>query len=126
MVLLPDAAAAAAARAAEKTALVEALAGQGFQGSTPDPEAPLSETAAACVHGYVAASNAVLALVQADDLAMETVAVNLPGTDKERPNWRRKLRVAVQTLFALTPAQMILDEVRRKRQDSAWPGNAGS
>ena len=77
----------------------EAVAGQGFPGSMPDPEAPLSETAAASVHGYVAASNSALALVQVDDLAMETVAINLPGTDKERPNWRRKLRVPVQRLL---------------------------
>jgi len=33
----------------------------------------------------------LLALVQADDLAGETVAINLPGTDRERPNWRRRL-----------------------------------
>ncbi|MGB6326013.1 MAG: hypothetical protein WBG11_09630 [Methylocella sp.] len=36
----------------------------------------------------LASSNAVLALAQADDLAMETVAVNMPGTGKDRPNWR--------------------------------------
>jgi hypothetical protein len=48
----------------EKTVLMEAVAGQGFLGLKPDPEAPLSETAAASVHGYVAGSNAVLALVQ--------------------------------------------------------------
>ena len=114
--LLADAAPAAAARAAEKTALMEAVAGQGFPGSMPDPEAPLSETAAASVHGYVAASNSALALVQADDLAMETIAINLPGTDKERPNWRRKLRVPVQTLFSLPSAQGILDQVRRQRR----------
>ncbi|HUZ91604.1 MAG TPA: 4-alpha-glucanotransferase, partial [Methylocella sp.] len=113
--LLPEAAAAAAARADEKTALAEAVTSQGFPGSMPEPEAALSETATASVHGYVAASNSVLALVQADDLAMETVAVNLPGTDKERPNWRRKLRVPVQKLFALPSAQAILDEVRRER-----------
>jgi 4-alpha-glucanotransferase len=64
----------------------------------------------------VAGSNAELALVQADDLAIETLAVNLPGTDKERPNWRRKLRVPVQSLFALPSAKIILDEVRRQRQ----------
>jgi hypothetical protein len=34
----------------------------------------------------------------------------MPGTDKEYPDWRRKLRV-VQTLFALGSAQ----EIRRKR-----------
>ena len=79
------------------------------------------------MHGYVAASNAVLALVQADDLAMETAAINLPGTDKERPNWRRKLRVPVQKLFTLSSAREILDAIRRQRRRSsrnhAKPGN---
>ena len=114
--LLPDTAAAAAARAAEKTALLEAVAGQDPPGPAQDADVPLSETAAAYVHGYVATSSSVLALIQADDLAMETVAVNLPGTDTERPNWRRKLGVAVEKLFALPSAKAILDEVRRKRQ----------
>lgn len=114
--LLPDTSSAAAERTAEKTALMEAVARQNPPGSMQDSEAPLSETAAASIHGYVAASNSVLTLIQADDLAMETVAVNLPGTDEERPNWRRKLGVAVEHLFALSPAKAILEEVRRNRR----------
>ena len=55
----------------------------------PDPDAPLSETAAAYVHGYVAASNAALALVQADDLAMETVARNRQGAAELAPQASR-------------------------------------
>jgi hypothetical protein len=34
------------------------------------------------VRAYRVGSNAVPALVQADDLAMETAAVNMPRTDK--------------------------------------------
>ncbi|MDQ6702176.1 MAG: hypothetical protein M3Z96_03225 [Pseudomonadota bacterium] len=63
-------------------------------------------------------------LVKADDLAMETVAVNMPGTGKERPNWRRKLRVPVQTLFALGSAQAVLEEVRRKAKGRPAPGKS--
>ena len=121
---LPDVAAAVTARAAEKTALMDAVAEQGSSGPAPEFESPLGESAAASVHGFVAGSNAVLALVQADDLAMETVAVNLPGTDKERPNWRRKLRVPLQKLFNLPSAKTILDEVRRKRQTASHGENA--
>jgi glycogen operon protein len=40
----------------------------------------------------------MLALLQADDLAGERVAVNLPGTDRERPNWRRRHVVDITTL----------------------------
>jgi glycogen operon protein len=42
-------------------------------------------------------------LVQADDLAGEADALNLPATDRERPNWRRKLHVDVDALWE-TPA----------------------
>jgi glycogen operon protein len=37
--------------------------------------------------------------VQADDLAGETSAVNLPGTDRERPNRRRRLAVDAADLW---------------------------
>jgi glycogen operon protein len=30
-------------------------------------------------------------MLQIDDLLGERNAVNLPGTDRERPNWRRRL-----------------------------------
>jgi glycogen operon protein len=46
--------------------------------------------------------------VQADDLASETVAVNLPGTDAERPNWRRKLGVAADALWTTAVGQAVL------------------
>ena len=51
------------------------------------------------VHRFVGATPAMLVLLQADDLAAETVAQNLPGTDRERPNWRRKVGVIASDLF---------------------------
>ena len=33
----------------------------------------------------------LLSLVQLDDLSLETLPVNLPGTSTEYPNWRRRL-----------------------------------
>lgn len=41
----------------------------------------------------------MLWFVRADNFAKETVAVNMPGTGKEHPNRRRKLRLPLQTLF---------------------------
>ncbi len=38
-------------------------------------------------------------MAQADDLVGETVAVNLPGTNQERPNWQRKLAPDVTEIF---------------------------
>jgi hypothetical protein len=63
----------------------------------------------------------ILPWVARRGLWYNTAAVNMPGTDTERPNWR-KLRVAVQTLFALGAAQAILEEVRRKRETPSRTG----
>ncbi len=55
---------------------------------------------AAAIHGFVARTPSVLAMIQVDDLLGEKVAVNLPGTDRERPNWRRKFS---REIVALPP-----------------------
>ncbi len=68
------------------------------------------------VHAYVAASPAYLVLVQADDLAGETDSVNLPGTDRERPNWRRRLAPDIATLFATPAARAVLAAMRDARR----------
>jgi len=117
--LLQDEAAAVAGRGEEKIALIDALVEAGVTADRFDPTAPLSDAGAAAIHAYVARSNAALALVQADDLALETVQVNMPGTDRERPNWRRKIREPVEILFARSSAQRILAEIRRWRDLSS-------
>jgi hypothetical protein len=50
----------------------------------PGIEARLCEAAGTCVLGYVAASDAVLVLAQADDLAMETATVSAQAILEER------------------------------------------
>ena len=85
---LLDAAAEAAerrARAAEKAGLLELLAAEGLAIGPGDD-------LVAAVHALLARTPCRLVLLQADDLAGEVVGVNLPGTDRERPNWRRRLR----------------------------------
>ena len=52
---------------------------------------PSDEEFAAAIHAYVAKTPSALAMIQLDDVLGEKIAVNLPGTDRERPNWRRKL-----------------------------------
>jgi glycogen operon protein len=63
-------------------------------------------------HATIAATPSALALVQADDLAGARIGVNLPGTDTERPNWRRRLATPVETLFTSETATAILDTMR--------------
>jgi glycogen debranching enzyme GlgX/4-alpha-glucanotransferase len=70
---------------------------------------------AAGAHAHIAASAAALVLVQAEDLAGETTGVNLPGTNRERPNWQRRLRPEVATLMEGDPAAAILAAIRAER-----------
>ncbi len=44
-------------------------------------------------YGYLAETPARVVLVQLDDAALELDQVNLPGTFREYPNWRRKSRL---------------------------------
>ncbi|HUQ37345.1 MAG TPA: glycogen debranching protein GlgX [Aestuariivirga sp.] len=58
-------------------------------------------------HAFVAKTPCAIMLVQADDLSEETEPLNVPGTDKERPNWRRRLSVAVEALPDLTTSKAV-------------------
>ena len=48
--------------------------------------------------GLVASTPSQIMLVQADDLAGEADPLNVPGTDREWPNWRRRVSVPVEEL----------------------------
>jgi len=99
---LVDAAAAQAERGTEIAALEQAI------GAPPDAPA---------VHGFLAAAPSALVVAQLDDLAGETVALNLPGTDRERPNWRRRLSRPVPDLLETAESRAILDRMRPGRSD---------
>ena len=86
-------------RTADKSALVAALGDAGVTPEPVDPTAPHTPAVTAAVHRYACASPSALVLLQADDLAGETVMLNLPGTDRERPNWRRKIAVETSALW---------------------------
>ena len=63
-------------------------------------------------HGMVAASPSLFMQVQADDLTGESEPLNVPGTDRENPNWRRRLSRAVGAITASAEAQAVLAAVR--------------
>ena len=70
---------------------------------------------AAAIYAFVARTPSVVALAQIDDLAGETIATNLPGTDRERPNWRRRLSSDVDTVFSSTRARAIIAALKAER-----------
>ena len=110
---------AAAERLADKAALLRALA----QAELIDADLDAARTPAAqviwAVHAFIAATPCRLAVAQVEDLAGERVAVNLPGTDRQRPNWRRRLAAPLDAVLADPAARAILEAIRagRGRED---------
>jgi 4-alpha-glucanotransferase len=50
------------------------------------------------VHAFLARSNAVLAIAQIDDVSGESDPVNVPTTNEQYPNWRRRISATVEEL----------------------------
>ena len=93
---------------AEEVKLLDALAGH---------EGDDEISASAAVHRLVARTPSRIMLVQADDLAGEGDPLNVPGTDREWPNWRRRVSVTVQDLGHSPRARAILDAVKQERPE---------
>jgi glycogen operon protein len=91
------------ARAVERRSLMQAI---GTPATRAD--APFDDALAAAIHAHVAATPSVLMLAQADDLAGSRIGTNLPGTDRERPNWRWRLPIIADALCDTQLAQAIL------------------
>ena len=77
--------------------------------------------AAIAAHGFAAAAPSQVMLIQADDLAGETEPLNVPGTDNERPNWRRRLAVSVAALTTAPLAKAIIARVKAERKRGLPP-----
>ena len=107
-----DLPAAREARAAERARLATALEKAGVEGIT----AETTDTAAVVdgVHAFLAETPSRLVTLQVDDLTGETEALNKPGTDRERPNWRRRLSLSVEEIAGSTiPARIAAVVARR-------------
>jgi glycogen operon protein len=70
----------------------------------------------AAAHEMLAQAPSALVLVQADDLGEETEPLNVPGTDRERPNWRRRQSGAVAALSRSDLTRRVLTAVKRGRK----------
>jgi glycogen operon protein len=117
--LMRDETAARAERAADRAAMLDLLAAEGLLPEGAEPDGPMDDALAAAIHALVARTPSSLLLVQAEDLAGETVAVNLPGTNTERPNWRRRLPMPAGALLDLPRARAVLARLQELRGGSA-------
>lgn len=104
-----------AARENEKGALLAALQDEGIATAGIDPAEPCDLSLMAAVHDFLGRTPSAIVMAQADDLAGERVGVNLPGTDAERPNWRRKIAKPVSALLEGEASDAILGRLREAR-----------
>ena len=113
--LIPPGAAEAArvARRAERNALLEALHAQALIDDAHQSSSPFDDALAQALHAFIARTPSVLAIAQLDDFAAEMRAINLPGTDRERLNWRRRLPESLNALFRSLRARAILSGLCR-------------
>ena len=114
LLTLAKAGEAIAERRQEKRALLRALAAANLTVARTE-DGPLPDATAAAVHALIGGSASMFAHAQFDDLVGETVATNLPGTDRERPNWRLKSGPDVAAAFASHRAQAILAALAKGR-----------
>jgi glycogen operon protein len=66
-------------------------------------------------HAFVAGSPSAVMMIQADDLSGETEPLNVPGTDLEFPNWRRRLAVEVEDLAEVPATRHVVAAVQEAR-----------
>ena len=60
--------------------------------------------------------------MQVEDLAMEVDPVNVPGTDREHPNWCRRLPREVGDLFTGAEPLAVLEALAMGRREAAARG----
>jgi 4-alpha-glucanotransferase len=87
----------------DKVALLNALRDQGLQPDFPAaPSEPFTPELARALHVYLARSPTVLVALQIEDLLGMVDPVNVPGTDREYPNWQRKLSADIEDMVGRT------------------------
>ncbi len=68
---------------------------------------------------YLAAARTDLLLINLEDLWLEALPQNVPGTWQERPNWRRKARFSLEQICALPEIKETLQRIHQLRREGS-------
>jgi 4-alpha-glucanotransferase len=102
-------------RAMGREALMAYLRSHGWlHGESPEPLSVLQAWLS-----HLANGNAALLLVNLEDLWLEPLPQNVPGTWEERPNWRRKARFSLERIHqmdSVTEVLQAIDAIRRRER----------
>lgn len=64
---------------------------------------------------HLASSDAAMVLVNLEDLWLEPQPQNVPGTNTERPNWKRRARLALDRIESSAELAQLFDAISRAR-----------
>ena len=110
-------------RGVDKWRFLEALRAEGIAPASPvDGAGPFTAELNAALHRFLGRTRSALAAVQVEDLAMEVDPVNVPGTDREHPNWCRRLRQEVGDLFTGAEPAVVLEAMALGRREASARG----
>lgn len=100
----------------DRELLLSALQEQGLLPAQPaSPFEPFTAALAQALHLYLARSTTVLVAVQIEDLLGMVDPVNVPGTDREYPNWQRKLSTDIEDMAERSDLGACLEQIRQAR-----------
>jgi 4-alpha-glucanotransferase len=103
-------------RVADKAGLLTALYEQHLRPGRPGaPQEPYSAALVHALHLYLARSNTALVALQLDDLLGMPDPGNVPGTDREYPNWRLKLPEELEALETRADLAVAFADIARAR-----------
>ena len=103
-------------RAHDRELLLAALQEQRLKPAQPaTPFDAFTAELAHALHLYLARSATALTALQIEDLLGMTEPVNVPGTDREYPNWQRKVTADIEDIAARAVLAACLEEVRAAR-----------
>lgn len=107
-------------RAKQKQALLDALtqaSALAGRATLPSEKTPLTATLNLAIHRFLAHTESALLGLQPEDWLGMTSPVNVPGTVNEYPNWRRKLSVTLEEMFADKKVKQVLNAVSSGRKE---------
>jgi 4-alpha-glucanotransferase len=103
-------------RERDRELLLGALQEQGLKPAQPaTPSDAFTADLAHALHLYLARSPTALVALQLEDLLGEMLPVNVPGTDREYPNWQRKVSADIEDIAERADLAARLDEIRAAR-----------
>jgi 4-alpha-glucanotransferase len=103
-------------RERDRESLLAALEEQGLRPAYPaTPSDPFTADLAHALHLYLARSATLLVAVQVEDLLGMVDPVNVPGTDRDYPNWQRKICDDIEEMVLRADLTAQFEEIHRAR-----------